>query len=149
MPWGVAPSLLESLCGLRLRPCFTSDPDDGSPGSKAKLRRPDGRCWRYPWLPAVGDSWQPWHMAGLLWSVLKGSCLKQLTGSKASNFVEFSAVLYRDSVTIAWKKKFGITKPPEEAKAFPPSRSTPRKLSTKMDLAVNRWVKAWTTEKMG
>ena len=36
----------------------------------------------------------------------------------------------------AWKKKFGITKPPEDARALPPSRSTPRKLSTKMDLLV-------------
>ena len=155
--WRVTPSLLESLCGLCLsRPwnvlnrfsssCSSRSSAGDGDVSIAKLRRPDGRYWRYPWLPATvrtrGDSW---HMAGTvnwqMWTVHSSTVLKRAQRRIVPGTVP--------AVTkIAWKKKFGITKPPEEAKAFPPSRSTPRKLSTKMDLAVEGWVKAWTTQKM-
>ena len=32
-----------------------------------------------------------------------------------------------------WKKKLGMTKPPEDARVLPPSMSTPRRLFTKME----------------
>lgn len=167
--WRVTPSLLESLCGLCLsRPWnvlnrFSSSCSSrSSAGERRCIDSQVAASWRtllkISLAPCHGaDSW---HMAGSAFIDCAETCSKVATYNfqllKCLHFqCRVFSIQYRivpgtvTAVTkIAWKKKFGITKPPEEAKAFPPSRSTPRKLSTKMDLAVEGWVKAWSTQKM-